>query len=59
MFSNICWEKSGKPAATEERSMMLAATVDAALSEPSQLLADMVESNLVRLTAADKRRRDS
>ena len=31
MFLNICFEKSGKPAATEERRMMLAATVEAAL----------------------------
>ena len=59
MFSNICWEKSGNPAATEERSMMLAATVDAALLNPSQLLSNIVESNLLRLTAAGKRQRDS
>ena len=59
MFSNICREKSGNPAATEERIMMLAATVDAALFQPSQLLSDIIESNLLRLTAADKRRRDS
>lgn len=31
MLWNICFEKSGKPAATEDRRMMLAATVDAAL----------------------------
>ena len=31
MFSNICLEKSGNPAATDERSMMLPATVDVAL----------------------------
>ena len=59
MFSNICWEKSGNPAATEERSMMLAATVDAALVNPSQFLSDIVVSSLLRLTAVDKRQRDS
>lgn len=32
IVSNICFEKSGKPAATVERSMILAATADAALS---------------------------
>ena len=32
-FANICREKRGNPAATVERSMMFAATVDAALSE--------------------------
>jgi hypothetical protein len=31
-FSNICFEKSGKPAATVERRIMFAATVEAALS---------------------------
>lgn len=30
-FLNICLEKSGKPAAIAERSIMLAATADAAL----------------------------
>ena len=30
-FSNICSENRGKPAATAERSIMLAATVEAAL----------------------------
>jgi hypothetical protein len=30
-FSNICLEKSGKPAATAERRMIFAATADAAL----------------------------
>ena len=38
MFSNICLVNSGNPAATDERSMMLAATVDAALLRFSQLL---------------------
>lgn len=36
-FSNICLEKSGNPAAIAERSIMLAATADAALSQLSQL----------------------
>lgn len=34
---NICLEKSGNPAAIVERSIMLAATADAALSQVSQL----------------------
>ena len=30
-FANICFEKSGKPAATLDRRMIFAATVEAAL----------------------------
>ena len=44
MFSNICVEKSGNPAAIDERSMMLAATVDAALLHCGQLLSYVPES---------------
>lgn len=35
-FSNICLEKSGNPAAIAERSIMFAATADAALLSGSQ-----------------------
>lgn len=35
-FSNICLEKRGNPAATAERSMMFAATAEAALEQTSQ-----------------------
>jgi hypothetical protein len=38
IFLNICFENKGKPAATAERRMMFAATVDAALFESSQSL---------------------
>lgn len=34
-FANICFEKSGNPAATLDRRMMLAATVEAALHSVS------------------------
>lgn len=44
MFLNICLEKSGNPAATDERRMMLAATVDAALLQLIQLLSYVSES---------------
>ena len=35
-FANICLEKRGNPAATAERSIMLAATVEAALRKASE-----------------------
>ena len=34
-FANICFEKSGNPAATLDRRMMFAATVEAALHRVS------------------------
>ena len=57
MFLNICLEKSGNPAATDERRMMLAATVDAALLQLSQLLSCVPESasrNLQRQIRVDE-----
>lgn len=59
MFSNICLEKSGKPAATDERRIMLAATVDAALLQLSQLLSYVLGKYHLKLTAANYSRRDS
>ena len=57
MFSNSCVEKSGNPAAIDERSMMLAATVDAALLQYGQLLSCVPEStseNLQRQIRVDE-----
>ena len=60
-FANICREKRGNPAATAERSIIFAATVDAALSKMSES-ARLCASSICwkrALTEAEKRRQDS
>jgi hypothetical protein len=61
-FSNIWVENRGKPAATAERSMMLAATVDAALVQVEVSAEVTMKENIKgasSLTEAEKHQQDN
>ena len=57
ILSNICLEKSGNPATTDERSIILIATVDAALFQLIQFLSKVFKA-INSFTRANKRQRD-
>lgn len=58
-FPNICLEKSGNPAAIAERSIIFAATADAALSQFSQFFFMTKMVVHWQLTLVDTRRQGS